>query len=271
MLSSGEDAPRAEHRSPIRGIVIAGRRRTGLTPLLDAVDLETIPLFRGLTATEQRYLHDLLGVRSFPAGVDILTAEEPGDVAYIVLDGTVKVQVVRPDGTAVILAILRAGEIAGEMSLIDQLGRSATVVAMEQTTLAWLTHTDFWNCLRTMPTMTFNLAGIHSRRLRLSNAHVVALATLDIEGRLSDQLLTLSAEYGEATADGGCRIPFRLTQGDLAALVGASRVRVNQILVSWKHNTVLTVDRQHFVTLLNRDALAAMAPGIRAEPPWREV
>src|SRR5215210_1088077 len=267
----GEDAPRALHQSPIRGISTVGRRRTGMTPLLDAAALETIPLFHGLTASEQRHLLDLLGVRTFAAGVDILTAEEPGDVAYIVLDGTVKVQVDRPDGSSVIIAILRAGEVAGEMSLIDQLGRSATVVAMEETTLAWLTHTDFWNCLRAMPTMTFNLAGIHSRRLRLSNAHVVALATLDIEGRLADQFLALGAEYGEATAHGGCRIPFRLTQGDLAALVGASRVRVNQILVNWKQNNFVSVDRRHIVTLLNRGALAELAPGIRAEPPWREM
>ena len=242
-----------------------------MTPLLDAIDLETIPLFRGLSPTEQRHLHDLLGVRTFPAGVDILTAEEPGDVAYIVLDGTVKVQVVRPDGTAVILAILRAGEIAGEMSLIDHLGRSATVVAMEPTTLAWLTHSDFWSCLRSMPTLAVNLAAIQARRLRRSNAHVVALATLDIEGRLADQLLALGDEYGEATANDGCRIPFRLTQGDLAALVGASRVRVNQILVTWKQNNFLAVDGQHVVTLLNRRALTAMVPGLRAAPPWREV
>jgi CRP/FNR family transcriptional regulator, cyclic AMP receptor protein len=242
-----------------------------MTPLLDAIDLETIPLFRGLTPAEQRHLHDLLGAKAFPAGADILTAEQPGDVAYIVLDGTVKVQVDGPDGTPVILAILRAGEIAGEMSLVDRLGRSASVVAMEQTTLAWLTQADFWNCLRSMPTMTFNLAGIHSRRLRLANAHVVALATLDIEGRLADQLLALAEEYGEAAPNGGCRIPFRLTQGDLAALVGASRVRVNQILVSWKHKGYLTVDGRHVVTLFNRRALDEMAPGLRAEPLWREV
>jgi CRP/FNR family cyclic AMP-dependent transcriptional regulator len=242
-----------------------------MTPLLDAITLESIPLFRGLTPTEQRQLLDLLGVRTFPAGVDLLRAEQPGDVAYIVLEGTVKVQVERPDGTTVILAILRAGEVAGEMSLIDHLGRSATVVAMEQTTVAWLTHTDFWNCLRSMATMTFNLAGIHSRRLRLANAHVIALATLDIERRLADQLLSLADEYGEATADGGCRIPFRLTQGDLAALVGASRVRVNQILVSWKHKGFLTVDGRHIVTLLNRRALAQMAPSPRAGSPHREV
>jgi CRP/FNR family cyclic AMP-dependent transcriptional regulator len=122
-----------------------------------------------------------------------------------------------------------------------------------------------------MPTMTFNLAGILSRRLRLSNSHVVALATLDIEGRLADQLLALADEYGEATANGGCRVPFRLTQGDLAALVGASRVRVNQILVSWKHKGYLTVDGRHVVTILNRSALAEMVPGLRAEPPRREV
>jgi CRP/FNR family cyclic AMP-dependent transcriptional regulator len=242
-----------------------------MTPLLAAVDLETIPLFRGLTPTEHGHLQALLGVRTVPAGVDILTAEEPGDVAYLVLAGTVKVQVVRPDGTAVILAILRAGEIAGEMSLIDHLGRSASVVAMEPTRLAWLTHSDFWTCLRTMPTLAVNLAAIQARRLRRSNAHVVALATLDIEGRLADQLLALGAEYGEATADGGCRIPFRLTQGDLAALVGASRVRVNQILVRWKQNAVLSVDGQQVVTLRNRGALAEMAPGIRAEPLWRKV
>jgi CRP/FNR family cyclic AMP-dependent transcriptional regulator len=242
-----------------------------MTPLLDAVALETIPLFRGLTPTEQRHLHTRLGVKTFPAGVDILTAEQPGDVAYIVLDGTVKVQVDGPDGTPVILAILRAGEIAGEMSLVDRLGRSASVVAMEQTTLAWLTHTDFWNCLRSMPTMTFNLAGIHTRRLRRANAHVVALATLDIEGRLADQLLALAEEYGEAAPNGSCRIPFRLTQGDLAALVGASRVRVNQILVNWKHKAWLSVDGRHVITLLDRRALAEMVPGLRAEPLWREV
>jgi CRP/FNR family cyclic AMP-dependent transcriptional regulator len=242
-----------------------------MSPLLDAAALETIPLFRGLTPTEQRHLLDLLGVRTFPAGVDILRAEQPGDVVYIVLDGTVKVHIDRPDGAAVILAILRVGEVAGEMSLIDHLGRSATVVAMEQSTFAWLTHSDFWNCLRSMPTMTFNLAGILSRRLRLANAHLVALATMDIEHRLAHQLLALAEEYGEETPDGGCRIPFRLTQGDLAALVGASRVRVNQILVGWKHEELLTVDGRHVVTLLNRRALAEMVPGRPAESPPVEV
>ena len=242
-----------------------------MAPLLEAIDFETIPLFRGLTPAEQRRLQALLGVSTFPTGAQIVSAEEPGDVAYVVLAGTVKVQVYHPDGTAVILAILRAGELAGEMSLIDRFGRSATVVAMERTTLAWLTNADFWTCLRSIPTMAFNLASIHTRRLRLSNAHVVALATLDIEGRLADQLLALGEEYGEVSANGSCRIPFRLTQGDLAALVGASRVRVNQIVGDWKQNGILAVDGQQVVTLRDRPALAALALWLRAEVPPKKV
>jgi CRP/FNR family cyclic AMP-dependent transcriptional regulator len=122
-----------------------------------------------------------------------------------------------------------------------------------------------------MPTMTFNLASILSRRLRLANAHLAALATMDIEHRLADQLLSLAEEYGEEAPGGGCLIPFRLTQGDLAALVGASRVRVNQILVGWKHEELLTVNGRHVVTLLNRRALAEMVPGHPAESPRVKV
>jgi hypothetical protein len=57
----------------------------------------------------------------------------------------------------------------------------------------------------------------------------------------------------------------------MAALVGASRVRVNQILVNWKHKGLLAVDGHHVVTLLDPRALAEMLPGQRAAPPWREV
>ena len=142
---------------------------------------------------------------------------------------------------------------------------------MEQTTLAWLTHADFWTCLRSMPTMAFNLAGILSRRLRLSNAHVAALATLDIEGRLADQLLALCEEYGEATPVGGCRIPFRLTQGDLAALVGGITGARQSDPGPLEAEPFLTVDGHHVVTLRNRRALAETTPGLRGEPDSPEV
>ena len=71
-----------------------------------------------------------------------------------------------------------------------------------------------------------NLAEVLSRRLRLTSAHLLSLAALDVPGRVASQLLALAREYGERTPE-GTRIAMRLTQTDLASLVGASRVRVN--------------------------------------------
>ena len=76
--------------------------------------------------------------RTFPAGASVLTAEQPGEAVYVILEGTAKVYVTHTDGTEVILAILGPGEIVGEMSAADSLGRSASVLTLEDSTLLWM-------------------------------------------------------------------------------------------------------------------------------------
>jgi CRP/FNR family cyclic AMP-dependent transcriptional regulator len=93
-----------------------------------------------------------------------------------------------------------------------------------------------------------------SRRLRLANSRLQANATLDVEGRVALQLLSLSQELGEAT-EHGTLIPIRLSQTDLAALVGASRVRVNQIVVDYKRRGIIDIDSRLRITLLDSEAL----------------
>lgn len=220
------------------------------------VPLTQVPLFDGLTDEEIGALSRRLQSRHFPAGASIIDAEQPGEVAYVVLDGTVKVQIDRADGTEVILAILRAGEVIGEMSLVDSLGRSANVITMEPTAVAWMPRAAFWVCLREMPAMTFNLVGILSRRLRLANGEIESLARLDVEGRIARQLLDFAAEYGEPASGEDVMIPIRLTQTDLAALVGASRVRVNQVLGDYRRRGLIAIDDLHRITVRDREALA---------------
>jgi Crp-like helix-turn-helix domain len=85
---------------------------------------------------------------------------------------------------------------------------------------------DFYRDRETRAARRFKkwMAEVLSRRL--TNAHLLSLAALDVPGRVAFQLLALAREYGERTP-GGTRIPMRLTQTDLASLVGASRVRMN--------------------------------------------
>jgi CRP/FNR family cyclic AMP-dependent transcriptional regulator len=220
-----------------------------------STSLEDIALFRNLEPEDRTRIEDLFHETTFPAGTNVLRHEQPGEVVYVVVAGTVKIHVIQPDGREVILAILGKGEVVGEMSVVDSLGRSATVSAMEDCVLAWIDRESFWRCLRSMPAMTYNLVEILSRRLRLANTQMQSLAVLDVDGRVARQLVAFAREYGQSAGDGNVRIPLRLTQADLASLVGASRVRVNQVLGTYKRLGYLSADRMHRITLHDEAAL----------------
>ncbi len=86
-------------------------------------------------------------------------------------------------------------------------------------------------------------------------AQIQALGTLDIAGRVARQLLVFAEEYGEPADGGGVLIPLRLTQGDLAGLVGATRVRVNAAMVAFKRQGSIVVDDTSRITVRDRQAL----------------
>src|SRR5439155_20102321 len=195
--------------------------------------LGNMPLFSGLAPDQLSRLGSSLRQRTFPANSNIISIEQPGEVVYIILEGTVKIHVGQADGSTVILAILGPGEIVGEMGPVEGLGRTADVVTLEQTTLAWVDQATFKEWLKTEPMLSYNLNRILSRRLRLADAHIQALAALDVYGRVARQLLAFAQEYGTQTS-GGTHIPLHLTQSDLADMVGASRVSVNKVLVHYK-------------------------------------
>ena len=249
-------APRPD---PILGSLFAPRThgRAGHTQTLAGVAeaLAEVPLFRGLTVEQLLRLAERLHHKSAPAGAEIITVKRPGEMAYVILEGSVKINISQPDGSDVILAVLGAGEIVGEMSLADSLGRSASVTALEPTTLLMMDRAAFWASLQEMPRMSYNLVSVLSRRLRLANLHARSLVRLDVYGRVAGQLLALAREYGKTAPNGDVLIPLRLTQSDLAGMVGASRVRVNQALGFYKRRKYLSVNRERHIVLHDSAAL----------------
>jgi CRP/FNR family transcriptional regulator, cyclic AMP receptor protein len=223
---------------------------------VDPAILSGTTLFSGLTAAQLATLGEHLHQRTFPAARTVVLAEQPGEVVFVILSGTVKVQIDQADGTEVILAVLGAGQSVGEMSAMDNLGRSANVVTIEESNLVWISRDVFGQCLETMPRLNYNLARILAARLRVANAQIQALATQDVYGRVARQLLTLAQEYGKDDPSGGIVIPLRLTQGDLASLVGASRVRVNQALMGFRESGYISIDNANRVVIHNTMALA---------------
>ena len=223
----------------------------------DPSTLSEFPLFRDLTIEQLTRLNDTLRRRTFPAGTNLASAEEPGEVVYIILSGTVKIHVEQSDGSDVIIAFGGPGDVEGEMSVLDNVagGRSADIVTQEQTTVLWLDRINFQDCMRTMPAIALNLLRILSDRLRLANERIQALCALDVYGRVARQIQSFARQYGQRDADGIVTIPIRLTQSDIASLVGATRERVNQVMTSFKQQGYIAVDRNYRIAVHNPPAL----------------
>ena len=228
-----------------------------MTAVHDIQELATIPLLEGLSEEHLKEMSQLLHQRKFPAGRNIMTVDQPGETVYVLLKGSVKIYVDQVDGSEVILAFLGPGDTFGELSLVDSAGRSASVVALEECSCLAMDRSSFHRSLKTISELSYNLVRLLSRRLRPANEQIQALSTLDVRGRVARQLLAFAQQYGVTGAEQGIRIPLRLTQTDVAALVGASRERVNQVIVDFKGDGFITVDPSHYFTVLDQDALIA--------------
>ena len=226
------------------------------SPVLDLNILNRIAVFNGLAAEDLKKMAGLLRAKTLPSGAIIMSVLQEGEVVYVILDGTVKIHIEQADGTDVIIGILGAGDILGEMSLLDNEGRSANAVALEETNLLWMDRRAFRDCLQSMPGLSFNLARVLAARLRLANEQIQALATLEVESRVARQILAFAEKHGTADADGDIVIPIRLTQSDLGSMVGASRERINKILVSYKKRGYLSISNTYRIKIHNREALA---------------
>ena len=230
-----------------------------MTGILDPAIFSEVSLFRDLHSKQLSKLAARLHQKTFPSGANVITAEEKGDSVHVILEGTAKVYITHTDGQEVILAILGPGEVVGEMSAADSLGRSASVLTLEDSTLLWMDRLTFLSSMEEMPAIARNLVGILSRRLRLADTHTRSLAALDVHGRVAAQLLAFAREYGEPLSDGGILIPLRLTQTDLGGLVGASRVRVNQVLGYYRKRGSISLNKDHRIVVRDEESLARRA------------
>jgi len=216
--------------------------------------LADIELLAGLTPAQFDWVAQRAHRRVFEAGRNVMTIEQPGEAVYIILHGTVKIHIEQGERD-VILAILGAGDLLGEMSLIDSVGRSASAVTLENSLMLWMDKVTFNSMLDDFPAVARNLVKILSARVRLSDQLIQALATLDVNGRVARQLLAFAEKYGREK-DGATQIRIVLRQGDIADLVGASRKRVNQTMVLFKEQGLIDTDAEGRIAIKDSEGLA---------------
>ena len=187
--------------------------------------LKTVPLFTSFPEDQLRVLTTLVTRKSASRSTTIMAGGDPTDSLYIVLSGRLKVMMSDAEGKEVILSILGPGEFFGEMGLIDDEPRSATVMTIEACELLSIAKRDFKKCLAENFEMSQAVMRGLVKRLREADRKIGSLALLDVYGRVARLLLDMSENV-----NGEKVVTKRLPKQDIAKMIGASREMVSRVM-----------------------------------------
>jgi CRP/FNR family transcriptional regulator, cyclic AMP receptor protein len=179
-------------------------------------------------------------LRRLKAGDTLFEAGDTGDGCYRLDRGLLKVALESPQVREQIVAILTPGAIVGDLAVIDGLPRSASVVALIECELRFLSRLAFENLTRERPEIYQYLVKLLAARLRQADETIASMAFLPSKGRVARTLLTLAENVGEETDSGGTLIPRVINQGDIAAMAGVARESTNRILSEWERKKLVT-------------------------------
>ncbi|HKC25303.1 MAG TPA: Crp/Fnr family transcriptional regulator [Thermoanaerobaculia bacterium] len=224
-----------------------------------------VPLFAGVSEVDRATLASASTVRRYRRGERIVTQGQPGDLLFVIVRGRVSVMILSPDGREVVLTTLGEGDYFGEMALLDDSPRSASVVASERSELAILTRQVFFDLLRTNFSLTRALLSSFSRRIRQANATIEGLAALDVKARLARYFRELAKSRGRS-AGGGWVVVVRPSQREIADTIGSSRETVSRTMSQMAHEDLIVAKGKVVYIKLEPQRPAGAAPAQETAP-----
>jgi CRP/FNR family transcriptional regulator, cyclic AMP receptor protein len=198
-------------------------------------------LFRGLVTDERDAIVGRARMRHFAAGETIFLMGSPGTSMMAVLAGTIRISVPSPDGREIVLAILQAGEVFGEMALLDGGERTADARAMTGCDLAVLERHSVMEFLERRPDAWPRLVKVLCERLRTTDLHIAEVAMQELPVRLARVLLRSSESQNPRPA-GSAVATINVSQRELGNIVGAARESVNKCLREWQRTAMVRVN-----------------------------
>ena len=225
------------------------------SPLTDA--LSRVWIFQGLSEEELERISYLARAKVYKARQAIVEKGEPADEFFVLLRGRAKVMSRGADGSLAAINVMGAGEVFGEVGILDGQPRSATVTTLEQCEMAVVDKRAFNELLASSPSIAGKLLAVLARRIRELTIRIEDRAFLDVPSRLAKQLLWLATNHGTANGT-GIRIGLRLSQQELGDLTGATRESVNKHISDWTRMGILKQQRDQ-LEIFDVDALRAIA------------
>lgn len=230
-----------------------------------AEDLGRITLFSDLPPEALARLAEAAR-RIAPAdGAPLFAQGDAPDAVYAVLEGRGRVRVGAPDSAAkrLMVEVFRAGDIFGEIGVLDGAARSADALVQGDVKLARIPAATFLEVAQSEPALGLALARMLSGRLRRTFGLLQDATFAPLEVRLARQVIYL-LKTDSVKTERGVRLAARFRQGDLADLLGATTRSIISILNAWRGSNLVSYDTEKaFLFVLDEAGLAAVAAGPR--------
>lgn len=207
----------------------------------------------GFLASASDALRRLMGGLAVPSQLntgDVLFHQgDRGDTLYALGTGSLEVSVLSYEGVKLTLHRIGPGDLVGEIALFAPGPRTATVSALEPCKVWGVRNADVLAALRSDPDLQMDMIELAGQRMRWMGAQLTEHVFMDVPTRLARRILYLAPMSGEI---------LKMSQSDLAAIVGTSRESVSKTLAGWKKHAIIDLGRGS-LTVLNRDALSRLA------------
>lgn len=195
--------------------------------------LKNVNLFHGLSDDQMRMVEERTVMREIRRKEVLYLPGDAGDRVYLLKRGVVKISTLTDDGKEIILALMRPGEVLGEESVLEDAPRDHMAEAYEDALICVIARQDFLGMLRAHPEMAFKVTKLVGFRLKTLRNRVEGLLFKGAPARLAQTLLDLARDHG-IKDDEGVLLPLKLSQQDLASLIGVTRESVNLALADFR-------------------------------------
>lgn len=222
--------------------------------VVDIRFLKLIPYFAGLSAADLDAVRQHIFEQLFERNDMILLEEEPAEVVYFVVSGAVKVFKTSVEGKEQILCLIRSGESFNDVPILDGGPNIASAIAMTPVVLYGMTKADVEKLARENPGIAMNIIKVLSKKVRHFVSMVEDLSFRDVTSRVAKLLL----EYTDHGSHEDVSQRPKLTQQEMAAMVGTAREVVGRSLKALEEEGAIRMDR-HRIIVTNRKALQQMS------------
>ena len=215
--------------------------------------MRSVDIFAQITDPELEQLLSITTTKRVKKRDTLCRKGEPSGQMYAVMQGRLRATGEGPDGKEVVFTFHDPGDVIGEISLLDQEPRSATVSAVEDSALLTLHRRDFIPFLEKNPRVAIQLGTVLAARIRRLSEHMEDTVFLGLAPRLAKRLMALAGDYGTRT-EAGLKIDQKLPQHELGEMVGTSRESVNKQVRQWVEAGVVKMEKG-YITILDIDTL----------------